>query len=241
MGVEAGVGFFGGETVEFAGIRENRSYYYPSYARDYYSCGYVDESPENTHYYFGIKPEYSLNSSITVSAGLRFVGSSSALESDRDYFLWKVAESDLTTNYVRVKSVKQNSFYLGIPIEMSVALLKRDLRVRPYFKAGVNLNFLIVENTTPYFENDAMNSYKDEILRDIGKNDLFAPVAFIGTGLKIGRMNRPFGTVEIRIPFVLKENAGFSSFVKSSAGFEMQAAIYIPMGKQKLGYMYRSR
>jgi hypothetical protein len=124
---------------------------------------------------------------------------------------------------------------------MSVATYKRDRRVRHYVNAGVNFNFLLAANTTPHFENDEMNNYKNLIIKETGKNDLFVPTAFIGTGLKIGSMYRPFGTVEIRVPFVLAANTGFSSFVKSSVGFELHTAIYIPMGKQKLSYIYKTR
>jgi len=239
LGVEAGVGFLDGTTVVPVAVRENQSYYYDDYYyRDYYYCGYVNDYHTVPHYYVGVKPEFSLNNSISLAAGLRFLFSNSTLNSDKDYFLWKVSENDLTTNYVRVKDVKQNNFYVGIPLEMTVYTYKRDVIVRHYFRGGVNFNFLLASKTTPYFENATMNKYADKITNDINEKDFFTPLAFVGMGLKIGRMNRPFGTVELRIPFVMKGNTSFSSFVNSSVGVELQTAIYIPMGKKKMTCIY---
>jgi len=239
LGIETGVGFLAGNTIKPDAIRENQSYYYDDYSyRDYYHCGFVIDYHSIPHYYFGVKPEFSLNNGISFSGGLRFLGSNSILNSDKDYFLWKVSENDLTTNYVRVKDVKQNNFYVGFPVEMTIYTYKREIRVRHYIKWGANFNFLLLSKTTPCFEDAAMNKYVDKITNDIEKTSRFTPAAFIGTGLKINRMNRPFGTVEFRMPFVLKGNTGFSSFVNSSVGFEVQTAIYFPVGKQKITCIY---
>jgi hypothetical protein len=235
LGVEAGIGMLDGTTVTPAAVRENQSYYYDDhYYRDYYYCGYVNNYQSVPHYYVGVKPEFSVNNSVSFATGLRFVLGNSTLSSDKNYFLWKVAEDNLTTHYVRVKEVKQHSFYVGIPVEMTVYTYNKDLRVRHYFRAGVNFNFLLAAKTTPHFEDEAMNKHADMVANTVKERNCFTPLGFIGTGLKIGRMNRPFGTVEIRMPFVLKGNTSFSSFVKSSIGVEFQTAIYIPMGKKKL-------
>jgi len=230
LGIEAGVGFLDGKTITPAAVRESRSYYYDDYYyRDYYYCGYVNDYHTTPHYYVGLKPEFSITNSISIAAGMRFLGSNSTLNSDKNYFLWKVSENDLTTNYVRVKHVKQNNLFIGIPVEMMVYTYKRDIRFRHYCRGGVNFNFLLASETTPQFENSAMSRYADKVINDIEKKNFFTPTAFIGTGLKIGRMNRPFGTFEFRIPFVLKGNTSFSSFAKSSVGFEFQTAISIPV------------
>ena len=233
LGVEVGGGFLYGTTIKPDAIRESQSYYLDNYRDDYY-CGFVFDYYTTSHYYVGVKHEFSLNNGISVASGLRFISSNSALNSDKDYFLWKVSENDLITNYARVKDVKQNNFYAGIPIEMTIYTYKREIRVRHYIKWGPSLNFLIWSKTTPYFGNAAMNKYSDKVKNDIEKPKSFIPAAFIGTGVKINRMNRPFGTIEIRMPFVLNGNTSFSSFAKSSVGFEFQTAINIPVGKKKI-------
>ena len=242
LGIEAGAGFLSGRTVKPDAIRENRSYYYEGYYyHDDYYCGYVYNDQTTPHYYVGIKPEFSITNSVSIAAGMRLLGSSYTLNSDRGYFLWKVSEKDLTTHYVRVKDVTQNNFYVGIPVEMTVYTYKRDVIVRHFFRGGLVFNYLLVSTTTPHFENATMNKYAKKVKNDIKKPPLFTPTAFIGTGLKFGRMKRPFGSVEIRIPFVLSENTSFSSFAKSSVGFEFQTSFYIPMGEKKLSYTHKTR
>lgn len=234
LGFEAGVGLLEGQTLTPGNVRESQSYYFDSYYDHDYYCGFVNNSNSIPYYYLGVKPEISLNTSISVAAGLRFTGSHSVLDSDRNYFLWKISENNLTTEYVRIKSVKQNNLYVSVPLEMTVFTYKRDIMVRHFFKAGVNFNFLLASKATPYFENEEMNKYADKIKNEMKKNANFMPTAFVGMGLKFGRMSRLFGTVEIKVPVVLRENTSFSSFVKSSAGFEFQTTIYFPLGKEKV-------
>ena len=239
LGIEAGGGFLSGTTVTPDAVRQNQSYYYDTYYyRDYYYCGYVYDYQTSSHYYIGVKPEFSITHRIAIAAGLRFLGSNSKLNSDKDYFLWKVSENGFTTNYARVKDVKQNSFYAGIPVEMTFYTRKTDVIVRHYVRGGVSFNFLLASGTTPQFENAAMNKYAKKVKNDITKKKFFTPAAFVGTGFKIGRMNRTFGTVEIRVPF---SSTGFSSFAKSSVGCEFQTTIYIPIGTKKLSYTYKTR
>ena len=239
LAAEVGVGFLAGTTIKPDAIRENQSYNFDnSYYHDDFYCGFVFDYYTTPHYYVGVKPEISITNSISIAAGVRFLGSNYTLNSDRNYFLWKVSEKDLITNYVRITDIKQNSLYIGIPIEMLVYTYKRDIRFRHFFKWGTSLNFLLWSKTTPYFENAAMNKYADKVKNDIEKRDRFTPTGFIGMGFKIGRMNRPFGTFEFRMPFVLKENTGFSSFAESSVGFEFQTSINFPTGKKKMTCIY---
>jgi hypothetical protein len=236
IGVEAGVGGdMDGATVIPSSVRQNQSFYYdPSYYDGYYYGGYVYGEHSVPHYYVGVKAEYSLINSISLALGLRFLNSNSTLKSNKDYFLWKVSENDLISNYVRVNSIKQNTLFMGIPVEFTFYTYSKDIIVRHFFKAGVNFNFLLMSNTRAYFEDEAMNKYADQVIGELDKPKIFTPIFFVGTGLKIGRMNHPFGTIEMKIPFLFSETDNFSSFVKSALGFEFSTTIYIPIGKQKL-------
>ena len=235
LSFEAGVGFLNGTTITPDAVRESQSYYYDDYYyRDYYYCGYLYDNLAIPHYYIGVKPEFSINKSFALAAGLRLLNSNYTLNSDKDYFLWKISENDLTTHYTRVKNIKQNRFYVGVPVEITFYTYgKRDLPVRHYCKGGVSLNFLLASKTTPYFADVAMNRYADKVINDVknAPSPFFTPAFFIGTGMKIGRMNRPFGTIEIRMPFTI--NASFSSFIASSVGLEFQTAIYFPLREKK--------
>ena len=227
MGVEGGVGLFVGDVITQSPIRVN-------YDDPGYFTGVFNRL--TLHYCLGAMSEYSFNSSLSLAAGLRFLGSYSELNSGGwgNYFLWKVSETDLVTRYVRLGRLEQNNFYLGIPVEFTVFTYKEDIPVRHFFKAGVNFNFLLTSKTTPDIQNEAMNKYANEIVNGIDKSNVFA-AAFVGTGLKFGKMNHFFGLVEIRVPFALKGN--LSSFAKSSVGFELHTTMYFPMGKKKVYYI----
>jgi hypothetical protein len=243
-GVEVGFESFSGEAIKMPQIRENKSGYYdPAYRDDLYYCGFMYPRYNYTRYFVGVKPEYSLGHQFAVAAGLRFSYNNSVLNSDRDYFLWRMAEESLTTNYVRVTSLTQNNFYVGIPLELKVFTSRRDLRVRHYFKGGLVFNALLASTLTGNFQSDAMKEkYNSQITGQLEKPSTFGAQAFIGTGLKIGRMNHVFGNIEIQMPINLFKNQRASSFIYSSpASFVMITTINIPAGKQKLSYQYRSK
>jgi hypothetical protein len=236
---EASGGFLNGSTQQPNGVRQNQTYYHDSYYEyDLYYCGFMYSYQTVSFVALGVKPEYSLNNSITVAVGLRMMYGHSRLTSDRDYFLWKVAEDGLETNYIRVKNVTQNNFFLGFPVEIKVFFHRRDLPVRAFATAGVNLDLLLASQTTPYFENKRMEKYATEIKHQIPKVNAFVPTAFVGAGLKIRRMHHPFGSIELQIPFCVSKHT-ISSFLKSDgAGMELKGTFYLPIGKQKIGYTY---
>ena len=241
-GIEAGSDMFSGRTVKNSNIRESQSYYYsydPSYYDDFYNVGFMYDSYNYTRFYVGVKPEYSLNHRFAVAAGLRFSFNKSNFYSDQNYFLWKISEENLTTNYVRVKGIDQNNFYAGIPLEIKFFPGKNDLPVRKYFKVGMLFNFLAASHNSVTFLNEEMKKYEDNISRQMGKPSFQSGYLYLGIGLKIGRMNHPFGSIELQAPIRVFKDKKLSSFIKEpDAGFGVQAAIYIPSGKKKLSYTY---
>lgn len=243
-GAEFGFETTAGKAVDMPQIRQNKSAYYnPAYNDDLYYCGYMFNRYDYTRVFAGFKPEYSLNHYFSVAAGLRFMYNNSVFNSDRQYFLWKVAEVSQTTDYVRINNFEQNNFYLGIPLELKIFTSKRDLRVRHYFKTGLFFNALVGSSTKVNFVNSEMeNKYDDKIKRQLQKPSGFSAQAIIAMGLKIGRMTNPFGDIEIQMPINLMENQLASSFVHSTPlSFAMVAHIYLPAGKEKLSYNYRTK
>lgn len=234
-----------GKPVKMPQIRENKSAYFnPAYEDDLYYCGFMFDTYSYTRWFVGFKPEYSLNHYFSVAAGVRFMYNNSVFNSDRDYFLWKVSEAGPTTDYVRIKNFEQNNFYLGIiPAELKIFSSQRDLRVRQYFTVGLALNTLINTSTKVNFKNSSMeNEYNDMIKSQLQKPSAFSAQAFLGMGLKIGRMKNPFGSVEIQMPINLIKNTHASSFIDyTPVSFEMTAQIYFPTGNKKLSYNYRNR
>lgn len=243
-GIEVGMETFMGKTIDIPQIRESRSAYFnPAYMDDLYYCGFMYDRYEYTRFFVGFKPEYSLNHNFALAAGLRFSYNNSEFNSDRKYFLWKVAESGQTTNYVRINNFMQHNFYLGVPVEIKFFPVKSDVRVRQYFKAGLVFNALVATATKINFQNSAMaDIYNSQIAHQLQKPSIFSAQAILGIGLKFERMNHPFGNIEIQIPINMLQNQRASSFAYSNpVSIALIATVNIPAGKQKLSYTYKTR
>ena len=235
LGVEAGFENFFGSNVKPPAIRESQSYYRYRYNDYYYDCGYLYNEPVFTRFYFGIKPEYSINHRLAVSAGLRFSYGESSLTSDRDYFLWKINETETTTNYLSITSIRQNVHCIGIPFEWKFFTYGRDVFVRHYFKTGVVLNFAFAQDVLVHFSNNEMAKYLPEIKKQFEAPNSFYGHLILATGLKIGRMKNPFGSVEIQVPIHFTEKTNLSSLFKADVpvGIGIQTTFYLPFGKEK--------
>ena len=240
LGIEVGADMFSGNSIKNSNIRESQSYYYNyNYYDDIYYGGFLYDSYNYTRYFIGFKPEYSLSHRFAVAAGLRFSFNRSNLNSDQNYFLWKISEENQTTNYVRVHEINQNNFYAGIPLEIKFFPGQSDFPVRQYFKAGMLFNFLAASHNSVSFIDDNMAKYADKISSMMGKPSFQSGYLYLGIGLKLGRMNHPFGSIEIQVPICVFKDKSLSSFIKEpDAGFGVQTTFYIPTGKKKLSYTY---
>ena len=238
LGVEAGVDAFFGKINKPAMIRESQSYYY-DYDYDY-NCGFISGDGEFDNYYFGLRPEYSLNRRIAVSAGLRFTFNKASLNSDRDYFLWKIAESETSANYIKINNISQKKYYIGIPIEIKLFPRELDYFTRNYFILGVVSNFLVSSTNDVSFQNAAMKKYSSEVSRQIGSLNRFQGYFYLGAGLKMGRTNHPFGNLEIHLPVYMFGNDNSNSFtrIKNTFGIGIQTTLQIPLfPKRQLKYI----
>ncbi|MCL2131252.1 MAG: hypothetical protein FWH36_02165 [Lentimicrobiaceae bacterium] len=232
LGIEAGLNLlFEGEINKPPQIRESQSYYLDE---DYdFHCGFILPYQDFSVFYFGIKPEYSLNKRFTVSAGLRFSFYKAVLGSDRNYFLWRISEDDINTNYVKIKNITQKNYYVGVPLEIKFFPSGNDYPVRQYFILGTALNFLAASNSEAAFQNPAMEKYASEVLQQIKKPNIFYGLFYMGAGLKIGRMSNPFGVIEAHFPVTTYGNDKSDAFIKTAGvGFGLRATLFIPILKE---------
>jgi hypothetical protein len=228
LGIETGADVFFGKTDKPAMIRETRSssYYYNNH--DYYSSVY--DFQDVSFFHFGIKPEYTFSKRFTVAAGLRFSFSASTLESDRDYFFWKVNETETTTNYLRINEINQTNYYLGIPMEIRYFLHRKK-----YFGfiLGTSYNFLLASTDDVRFVNADMKKYASNVKENLEKPDFFQGCVYAGFGVNAGRAHHPHVSFEFYFPTIMYGRKGkTNSFTKTeggvSAGFGMRVALQIP-------------
>ena len=231
LGVEAGIDVLFGTMNKPAQIRESRAYY--SDGDHDFQCGFVSSEYEQNVFYFGVKPEYSLNKRFVFTSGLRFFTYKTAIKSDRDYFLWKISEDAINTNYVKIESISQRNYCIGIPLEIRFFPNKKDYFVRYYFVLGTTLNFVVSSNKDVVFPNPLMEKYSSDVLSQIEKPNSFYGLAYAGVGLKIGKMEHPFGRVELHMPSLWYGNKNSKNFVNIDPfGFGLQMTVLIPVAKK---------
>ena len=237
LGMEIGFNGFFGVTNKPAMIRENRSSYYYYNDYDYYDFYYDDyriyDAQDVFFFYFGAKTEYRLSkhNRFTVATGLRYSLGTATLMSDRNHFLWKISETGMNSNYVRIKSITPKSHHIGIPLELRFFPRRKDSFVRQYFIFGKSFNFLLASDSDISFENSAMNKYSSTVAEHIEKPCFFQGKISAGIGLKIGSENRPHVRIECYMPTVAYGTGKMNAFVKSSAamGMGMFASLQIPI------------
>jgi len=235
IGIEAGLDGPFGSTNKPSQIRENRSYYF-DYDYDFH-CGFVIKITKSALYYFGVKSEYMFNKRWAVASGLRLSFNKSTLKSDRDFFLWKIEETETSANYIKIKNISQSNYYLGLPIELKFFPREKDYAVRHYFIFGTSFNFLVSSNNNIDFANEKMKKYSSDITAQMETPNLFFNTMYAGIGLKFGKMNYPFGNIEFKFP-VLRVSKKSNSFVQIDAlGVSLQASFFVPVAKKhKLTY-----
>ena len=231
LGVEAGVDFLFGTFNKPAQIRESKSYY-PDGDYDFH-CGFVLQQSDLSYFYFGVKPEYSLNKRFSITAGVRFFTYKTAMRSDMEYFLWKISEDATTSNYVKIKEISQKNYCIGIPLEIRFFPNEKDYMVRCYFVLGTALNFTVASNQELTLVNSHMEKYASDILSQIGKSNSFYGLAYAGVGLKIGKMGHPFGRIELHFPSLAYGRSDSKNFMTiDPLGFGLQTTLLIPIAKK---------
>ena len=231
LGVEAGVDFLYGTMNKPSQIRESRSYYSDG---DYdFHCGFVLSNYQQSLFYVGVKPEYSLSKRFVVSSGLRFFAYKSTIKSDKDYFLWRISEDDINTNYVKIENIYQKNYCIGIPLEIRFFPNEKDYPVRVYFVFGTALNFVVYSKEEVAFVNPLMEKYSSDVLSQIGNSASFHGLVYAGIGLKFGKMGHPFGRIEIHFPSLAFGHKDSDSFVKiNPLGVGLQTCLLIPIAKK---------
>ena len=223
LGIEAGANVLFGDADNHERIRSYHDYgiffdFFPRIENDF------------SFFYLGVKPEYVLHKRFTIAAGVRFSLSTLSLGSDRKYFLWKVREEGTNTDYLKIQKISQKKYYIGIPLEVKFFPRVKDYFVRHYFIVGAVFNFLVASDNDVSFQDAAMKKYASDVSSQIG-NPNFHGQLFGGIGLKIGRTNRPFGNIELRLPIYMLTNDKSNSLMKESGalGFGLQLTLQIPV------------
>ena len=192
--------------------------------------------------YFSLKPEYFFfDNRMGIASGLRFTTAISELVSDRERysFLWRAQEEGYHTLYVRLNSLRQNSYLLGIPLEIKCFFNSRELPFQTYTKIGASFNFRINTVSQVDFTNKNIDRYKEMVRTQLSEgNHAFSSFAYAAIGFKIGKfregLNTPWINIELQLPYILLTDRSFAFVRKGIDGIPgggFQLSFQIPIGK----------
>jgi len=184
--------------------------------------------------YIGFRFEYRvINNLFGLSGGLRYsrmvtsIGRDSYLSSDPDYFYVNYYQSELNTEYAKVREINQKGDYLGIPLEVRL-YPRKEHRIKLYYKAGVSFNLKVHSKSDISFFNESMEQYQADVIKVVENASSNFTTFHIGLGLKIGKSNKPGISIETYTPIGVRFPKG-SYFVKPLAGSGFQLLLSVPL------------
>jgi hypothetical protein len=236
-GIEAGSDLFFGTTAKPDQVRGNPSSFDWFYDPDAYHTLIWNFRAIDIDY-FGFRVEkFSANNRTGLATGLRFSKYATTLDSGWDYFLWRTRQDGLHTEYTRIRHIRQNGFFAGIPVELKFFPNRRDLPVRFYFKTGAILNLRLYTDYKIDFQDPTMEIHASTIRQQSNQRlkNLNAYL-FLGCGLKIGRTHTdgrkyiPHVLLELRALNLMLLH-GATSYAQAEAGTGLHLTFQIPLGK----------
>jgi hypothetical protein len=182
----------------------------------------------------GVKPEIFLGRNrLGIAAGLRLSRYVTTFETNNGPFYWMLRQEGLQTDYLTIDKFSQQTYFLGIPLEVRFFTNRRELPVQTYFKIGSTFNYKLQTNNNISFADPAMRKHAGAVGDGLAEVDRFHVYVYPAFGFKIGRYRNghsPWFNVEINIPGMLF-NPKISSFSRSSAGFGAGFTVQIPLGQ----------
>jgi hypothetical protein len=227
LGFEIGFSGYWGDVMKPEQVRENYVY------NDYSGCFSFDIAPDQSAiaHHVGVKPEYFFfRNRVGVSAGLRVSRFSSAFESDNSYpVMWLLRQDNNQTDYVRIRSITQNSYYIGIPLEIRFFPNRRELPFQHYLKFGVAFSYRVYTEYKTAFYDERMSIHAGTVEAQLGKPNVFNSYIYPTFGFKIGRSSSPWVNVDIYCSVLINQHT--ISFLKGGAGVGFQLSVQFPYGK----------
>lgn len=211
---EAGVGPVTTTDNKAWDIRQDVGMYYYDYNSSYgngYRNNSSDVYPNISLAHFAVKPEVSFfNDKLAVSSGISFNFIVSDMTSygynDDDYFYLRYNTTDVLSEYAKVKTITENTTYMGIPIDVKFSpfsFWKMDF----YLKTGIDINYKLGTNTDIQFVNESMESSEQLILNKMGiKTNNLLSIWSNGIGVTFGNKEKLRYSVEYILPSVILTN-----------------------------------
>lgn len=164
--------------------------------------------------YAGVSPEFSFfNKKLSISPGLRFTNlNAEIVKSDyykEGYYFLRVNSDGITTNYARVKAIREETNYLGVPLEVKFTPFYFSY-ISFHVKLSAELAYKIYSSTDIEFKHADMENYQNEVLNDlsIGVNNVYSSV-YASMGARFSLGDKMFCSLDVFLPafYMTKNNS----------------------------------
>ena len=174
----------------------------------------------------GIKLEkITSNEKFGFATGVRFTGLESRIykRGFPQYFFLLHRQTGTTTEYLKVRELKEISYYIGIPLEVRMYTNKHR-RYRLFFTAGAEWNVQLRTKTDVEFDDPAMSIYESDVREIAGDSNPWYASFYIGAGLILGR-ERPRFTLGLSAPLVITKTLSSLNVPTEGVGIQIQYLI----------------
>ena len=184
---------------------------------------------------FGIIPEFVFgNGRFSAASGLRYLSMRCTLDNNSrfGFFFLRYSENSTDTRYARVRSISENSDFIGIPLELRWHLAhSANSQANFHLMIGTDAYFRFNSNIDIDFVNDFMQNEQQTILDYVGidTNDFLSRFSF-GFGGSYTFANRTAITMDMLFPFYLTEN-NFALITSPISNFAIQFSFQIPLSR----------
>lgn len=218
LSAEAGIDILGYGDV-------NNEYIWQTFKTVYYSIdGTANNLQSSTdRVYYGAKIEVrSKNNKFGLLMGARFSRLTSRIvhENDDSYFFLMLPPSGTTTDYLRIKALRQVSNFIGVPVEVRYFPWGHH-RVSTYFLMGGDVSYrLNTTNHTTFFDS-SMAEYEGDVAAVVGDAGTWSSTFYGRAGIIIGR-EKPWLDIGITLPTFISQASSSLTDASFGGGFYLQ-------------------
>lgn len=171
------------------------------------------------------------NDKFSVLTGLRYTSMMSTVDKSTgpEYFYLLHRQTDVTTEYLRVRKLQQRSSFIGIPVNIRYFPFHAKHGARLYCFAAGEISYRLQTKTTVEFDDAQMGKYSGDVQNTVGSpSNAIYGIFSGGAGIQF----RNKFTLEFCIPVIM--TSGISTLVSPTFGGGIHLRFQLPYKKSSL-------
>ena len=164
----------------------------------------------------------SANDRFGFITGIRFTRLYSEIKKSGvpEFFYVLFRETGTTTEFLRVKELRETSAYLGVPLEIRF-FPYGEKRFRLFLFAGSEWSYRLKTKTDVVFFNAEMDIHQTALQEILGTSDSWYATGYIGAGFTIGK-EKPRFSLAVTAPVFMTNTASILNQPVMGGGFQIQ-------------------